>query len=712
MRKWIIAGVVLLVLIVITVVALVNLNGFILRNKDYLIARVEESLGRDVEVGDIGVSLWGGIGARLKEFSIADDPSFSRDVFVRAADLQVNMRLLPLLRKEFQVSKLILNRPVINVIRNEKGQFNFSTLGRTKEKKEPEKKEEPDGPKERAAPPPFFIGLVDVDKGEIRYNDKSQGIDFSAALVDLEIKEISLDRPVEIDLEAAVFGAKKQNLEIKGRVGPLGPKTDFNALPVEGEIELEPVPLADLEKTLPGFQRRVPKDFELAGSVGTKAKFSGAVGKNVLPQITGILSLSKVNAKIPQLAQPITDLDAKINFTGKTAELPETPFRIGSSQVRLAAKVSGFAPLNLTYRLSSPELRLADLRGVSKDRKKPEVLKNLTSDGAVSHKSGALVYRGNVNSSGGTIADGDYTNLQSALSFAGSVATIDSLSLGAFGGSLKATGRYDMRESTPRFAADTTIQRMDLTQIFNSFVPSAPQNIRGLINMTLDVTGSGKESDSIQKSLKGQGNAEVIDGALLDVNLAESVLGGVTGIPGIVNLIPSDTRKKYPEIFSSKDTQFKQLKTSAVIADGRARTDDLVVSAAEFETQAKGWFAFDRTVDFRAVLLLSERLSQDIIRGAREIKGLANQQGRIELPFTLSGKLPGAKPKPDIGYIARGLQKGAVERGLESLFRRRSPRESQETAPLQEETPSQPRERKKRNPAEQILRGLEGLLGR
>jgi AsmA protein len=708
MRKWIIGGVALLVLVTIVVVALVNLNALLRSNKDYLIARLEESIGRDVQVGDIGVSLWGGIGARLKDFAIADDPAFSQDVFVRAADLQVNMRLLPLFRKEFQVSKLILNRPVIRVIRNEKGQFNFSTLGRAKEE-EAEKKGKPDEPKERGSPPPFLIALVDVDQGEIYYNDKSQGIDFRAALVDLEVKEISLDRPVEIDLEAAVFGAKKQNLRIEGRVGPLGPKTDFNAVPVQGEVELQPVPLADLERTFPGFERRVPKDLELAGNVGTKATVSGVVGK---PQVAGVLSLSKVNAKIPQLAQPITDLDAKINFTGKTAELPDTAFRIGSSQVRLAAKVAGFAPLSATYSLSSPELRLADLRGVTQGRKKPEVLKNLTSAGSVSQKSGALGFRGNIDSDGGTIADADFTKLQSTISYADSVATIESLSLGAFAGSLKATGRYDMRQSTPRFAADATVQKMDLTQIFSSFVPSAPQNIRGLVDMSLDLTGSGKEWDSIQKSLKGRGKAEVVNGALLDVNLAESVLGGATGIPGIVNLIPADVRQKYPAIFNSKDTEFKQLKGSALIGDGRARTDDLVISAAEFETQAKGWFAFDRTVDFRALLLLSERLSQDIIGRAKEIKALANEQGRIEIPFTLSGKLPGAKPKPDIGYIARAMQKGFLDRGLERLFGRRSPKEDRETPPLQEQAPSQPKERKKRQPAEEILRGLEGLFKR
>jgi AsmA protein len=130
MRKWILVpGVVLLVLIVVTALALVNLNSLINRNKDYLLARAQEALGRKVAVGEIGVTLWGGIGVRLKQFSLADDPSFSQDTFVETADLQINMKLLPLLRKELQVSKVILHRPVINLIRDKEGRFNFSTIG-------------------------------------------------------------------------------------------------------------------------------------------------------------------------------------------------------------------------------------------------------------------------------------------------------------------------------------------------------------------------------------------------------------------------------------------------------------------------------------------------------------------------------------------------------------------------------------------------------
>ena len=58
MRKWIIGGVVvLLVLVIVVGVALVSLNGLIDRNKEYILAQVKEAVGRDVTVGDIGVSL-------------------------------------------------------------------------------------------------------------------------------------------------------------------------------------------------------------------------------------------------------------------------------------------------------------------------------------------------------------------------------------------------------------------------------------------------------------------------------------------------------------------------------------------------------------------------------------------------------------------------------------------------------------------------------
>ena len=128
MRKYWIAGVVLLVLCVFVVLALLNLNTLINRNRDYLLTQAEQALGRQVSVGEVGLTLWNGIGIRLNDFSLSDDPSFSSGDFIRASDLQVNVRLFPLLRKEFQIKRLILNDPVIEIFRNKKGVFNFSVL--------------------------------------------------------------------------------------------------------------------------------------------------------------------------------------------------------------------------------------------------------------------------------------------------------------------------------------------------------------------------------------------------------------------------------------------------------------------------------------------------------------------------------------------------------------------------------------------------------
>ncbi|HKA33588.1 MAG TPA: AsmA family protein [Candidatus Binatia bacterium] len=708
MRKLlIVAGAAVAVMLAVTLLALANLNSLINRNKDYLLARAQESMGRTMTVGEIGLTLWGGIGVRLKQFTLSDDPAFSNEPFVRAADLQVNMKLLPLLlKRELEIRNMVLHRPVINVLRDKSGQFNFATIGGEKEKKEKAEKEKKERAGERGAPP-LAVSLVDVDDGEIHYKDAAEGVDFHATQLDFKVKDINFERPIDVDLKAAVLGAAKQNFRLKGRVGPLGPKADFSDLPVDGDVELDTIALENLEKTLPGVSKKLPKDVALAGSVGVKSRVTGHFGKNVLPDVSGTLNLAGISARVPALAEPVKDINAKISFTGKTADLPETMFKIGKSQVRLSAKAAGFAPLNLSYRVSSPELNLADVKGPAKDRKKPEVLKDLKGEGTLLVQHGAITSRGNFTSSGGTIADGDFKNLQTSVAFADRVATIESFSTDAFSGSVKAKGRYDMREATPRFAATANIKAMDVAALSNAISPSAPKNLRGFLDMDLDVTGAGKDWDAIQNALKGQAKMEVKNGALLDVNLAESVFSNV---PGGVTIVPNDIRKKYPDVFSAKDTEFKQMQGTAVIADGRARTDDLIVSAAEFETQGKGWVAFDRKVDFRALLTFSQPLSQDIVNKAKQSKGFLNDQGQLEMPFTLSGKLPGAKPKPDMNYVARAMQKSFFGQSFDNPGGKKS-KKSSDASGTDESAPADSGGKKKKNTKDEVIRGLQNFFG-
>jgi hypothetical protein len=72
MRKRIISGVVL-ALSGVVVLAVLNVNFLVRRNKDYLIGRVEQALGRKITVDKIEVTLIP-VGARLVNFGMTEQP--------------------------------------------------------------------------------------------------------------------------------------------------------------------------------------------------------------------------------------------------------------------------------------------------------------------------------------------------------------------------------------------------------------------------------------------------------------------------------------------------------------------------------------------------------------------------------------------------------------------------------------------------------------
>jgi uncharacterized protein involved in outer membrane biogenesis len=209
MRKWIIAGVVVLALAAGAAVTLINLNSLIARNRDFLIGQAEQALGRKISVGEIEATLFSGVGMRLTNFTMADDPRYAGGDFVRAKDLQIKLKFWPLLRKEFQVKTMVLHDPVIQIVRAADGEFNFSTIAKKDKEKQPAQGEkepaEPKG-KEAKTAAALQVSLVNISGGDIRYIDKKDGSDLRARHIDLAVEDFDFDRPFLVKLAAAVFG--------------------------------------------------------------------------------------------------------------------------------------------------------------------------------------------------------------------------------------------------------------------------------------------------------------------------------------------------------------------------------------------------------------------------------------------------------------------------------------------------------------------------
>ena len=142
------------------------------------------------------------------------------------------------------------------------------------------------------------------------------------------------------------------------------------------------------------------------------------------------------------------------------------------------------------------------------------------------------------------------------------------------------------------------------------------------------------------------------DGVLRDVDLVDEVLRGTTGVDQITGIVPAALRQKRPELFGAADTRFEELHASARIADGQARTDDLVMRTASYRMTGRGSVGLDGTLDMTAVLQAGPALTADVLATARDARWLANDQGLLEIPLHLGGRLTRIRLQPDPDFVA------------------------------------------------------------
>jgi hypothetical protein len=823
MRKWIVLGILLLVIAGAVALALANLNSYLNRNRDWLADQIANALGRKVSFSEVGVQLLGGFGARIKDLTIADDPAFSNENFVKAGDVQVSMALLPALFGRYEVKRVVLVKPDVSIIRTKEG-FNYDSIGKAKGSESPKAPAAPGAPtakppsrEEGAGKAAFLVSLVDIEKGELRYLDRttSPPSDLRLGELDFSASDVSVDRPIRLKLATKLFGADKQNVQVDGSVGPIGSPPNVQKAPLDLTIQLGPVVLDNLRK-IEAVSKSLPPGLSSADPVSLAAKVSGSLGDRLkvdakldgsdaairygasfqkpkgvplkisllaeravsaidvktlalrlaelnltakgtidnnpggafdlqidsekaplagwdkllpaftghqvsgtaevhvrakgklgssdAPQLNGTVALIGVSAKQSGSPYEIDDLNGRIDLKGSSASVPQTMFKLSGSPVTVQGEVASFRPLAATFDLKSPQLTAKSLNFASATVQKPEVLRGVELHGQfrAADKS-APEFQGTLRSTDGSLRDFDYRDLAANASSRDQIVTLSKLDLRTFDGAYSGAGRYDMRDKeNPKFDFRSSVRGMDVKSLLASQSPGSEKRIEGRLDADLELAGAGKQWEAIKPQLRGNGRLDVKDGVIKDVNIADQVLRSVTGIGGLSNLISPRVRAKHRELFETADTKFDKMGGSVVVADGVARTDDLAISSRDYSILGKGTYSLDNQLDFNATLVASRELSDDFIADVREIKYLADDQGRIEIPFRLAGALPHVKPKPDSEFIARALSRAVLGKGLERIFGKDKP-----LPPGVTPTPDL-----KHPERDLIKKGLEGLFHR
>ena len=375
--------------------------------------------------------------------------------------------------------------------------------------------------------------------------------------------------------------------------------------------------------------------------------------------------------------------------------------QIGESSLEGTVRVERSAPFRAEYAITAPLLRLADLQ----DDADATTLQAAQASGRVWQQDAGLRHTGRLDVERGTVAEVEFGDFGLTSSIADRVARFTDVKLQAFGGTLTGRGQYAFDTESPRFSAQAQVADLRLSEFFRSVLPSTPQNIDGTATANLRIEGSGADWEAIRPGLHGEGRLDVADGAVRDVNVAEGVLSGLTGIPGLSLHIPQRLRDRYPAVFTAQDTAFDEFAARFRILDGKLNVERLRIAARDFLTRGTGTVDFDQQVDLDASLTLSKDLSADLVGTVKELRYIAARDGRIEIPFALTGVAPNLHPAPNAAHLGRLLQRAATrvlgEKVLDRVLKPKKPSESGQDAD--------------RNPdlGDQLLRqGLDALFGR
>ncbi len=116
-----------IVVIALLIVSIAGLVIFFPKEKARAMAidKISAALDRKVTIDGISVSFWGGVGAYLEGLKISNPGGFDGPDFVSAKALDVKVAIFPLLKKEIQVTRLILVEPKIYMHKLPNGHSNF-----------------------------------------------------------------------------------------------------------------------------------------------------------------------------------------------------------------------------------------------------------------------------------------------------------------------------------------------------------------------------------------------------------------------------------------------------------------------------------------------------------------------------------------------------------------------------------------------------------
>ncbi|MBC7830393.1 MAG: AsmA family protein [Hyphomicrobium sp.] len=622
-----------------------------------IIARVKAETGRDLTIGGgASFTLFPSLGLRLSGVSLSAPPGMGGEPLLKAANFDVGVRLLPLLRQEIVVDRLVLNEPVFSLRVDTDGRRSWDMAGidvPVRFARAPSANAWDLIVSPAAAAAPNDVAALSIDdiritNGAVRYNDERNGAWGRFDGLNAQFSLAALDQP----------------LQGSGSLVAEGETFEFKSTLTTPQDVAEQRP-AKLSLTVTGM----PLTFSYDGTVGpTSGEGTLAASSPSLAALAHWWG----NDLSPEAGKGEVAFTARVSATEKSVHLSDVRLKAGSTtasgtvgfEERDGSRPHVAADLKISG-LNVAELPLgADIRAGRGNNTAVPAPSPLSLDGGDSapapadpnsiedllNRPGGPQVKGYTQRAGWStepidikalgLADVDarvvltdvtygatrIDGAEVAVGVKDQVAKVTLTELRLYDGSGHGIVTLDASSGEPAFTADVSLSGIAAKPLLRD---SAQVDwLAGNADVAWKVSGRGATEAAMVQSLNGTANVALRDGAVIGFDLG----GALNELSeGSIPNFASDPSKK---------TDFRRLTGTFVIANGIATNNDLKLDSQHLHAAGDG--AVDlpqRSLDYTVRPKLVANLGGD--------GGEANAAG-IEVPVHITGSWEHPDISPDI----------------------------------------------------------------
>jgi len=576
--------------------------------------------------GDIGWSLFPWLGLELHEASIAtlNKPT---EPFADLQMLGLSVRVLPLLRREVQMSDVRVEGLNLTLARDEQGHGNWEDIGKPLPAKDgaaastPAPAEQPGAPAESSSERTVKLDIdsLTVNNARVQYTDAKTGKSYSAESIQLSTGPVH--EGANIPLKASAFlSASQPNLKARTELaGELRfdrklKRYNFEDMRLTGETSGEPLAGKTMTFAAQG-QVLVDMAANVASWNGLKisANQLRALGELNLrdldkaPQLSGGLSIAQFDLRtfldgighpLPATNDPAAfnklELVSRLQGTPNSLALEDLAVKLDDSTFSGRVAIEDFAKQALRVKLKGDKFdadrympaKSEEAKGATAARqnevKQQEAsavagagsspLPNAPTQVAWSNDKLLPVDRLRALDLQADLAFGSLTLDKLPISDAqlqatgqGGLVTLQTLRGGLYNGSFEAKGTVDVRPAVPQIGLNTKINRVPVEHFIKADDKEQAPPVKGLLTLTSDLTATGNSQKALVDTLNGSANFTINDGVLVNANLEQQLCQAIATL----------NRKSLSGEPRGKDTPFEELRGSLVMRNGVASNPDL-----------------------------------------------------------------------------------------------------------------------------------------